>query len=198
MKDIVNPPEFVLIAGPNGAGKTTTASQFLKLGAEFSYINADEIYKSIALGNVKSNNLHIWAGKIAITRAQYCITNRQSFAMETTLSGKLYLHLIQKAKQQRFNVKLFYVYLDTPELAVNRVKSRVKSGGHDIPVDVIKRRYDKSLYNLINVYISIVNEVVIVNNTQYNKKPLPVYVKNATMVLIKDSLIWEKIKEYKK
>lgn len=191
-------PEFIIIAGPNGAGKTTTASRFLNLGGAFAYINADEIYKGIALGNIDSTSHHISAGKMAIHLAHTYLNNKTSFVMETTLSGRLHIHLIEKAKQQGFLTHIFYVYLNSPEIAIQRVKQRVQWGGHDIPQNDIIRRYTKSLDKLINVYIPMVDDVRIIDNSTHSGVPLTVYEKSATMENIQHGKTWNILQGFKK
>lgn len=188
-----NTPEFVILAGPNGAGKTTTASKFLGLGAEFAFVNVDEIYKGIALGNIHQDKFHITAGKMAISIAQSYIENKQSFVMETTLAGRTHSKLIEQAKKQGYSVHLFYVYLNSPNIAVNRVKNRYELGGHNIPTDTIHRRYERSLYNLVNKYMPVVDQVTITDNSKPNHKPLTVYTHNGKMEVIKNADTWHNI-----
>ncbi len=190
-------PEFVIIAGPNGAGKTTTASKLLQSGAQFPYINADEIYKSIDPDNIKPTSLHISAGKIAINAARSCIANRHTFVMETTLSGTLHTKLIQQARKQGFKISLFYVYLNSPELAIQRVKSRIALGGHSIPEHTIRNRYNKSLYNLVNAYLPIVDQARIVDNSHKNKNLLTISIIDGSMETVVDRNIWNTIRGYK-
>lgn len=197
MKYIPDTPEFVILAGPNGAGKTTAASKFLNLGAEFAFVNVDEIYKSMTLGKVKHQKFHITASKIAITATKYYIAHKQSVVIETTLAGRTHLKLIEQAKKQGYFIHLFYVYLESPHIAVDRVKNRHKLGGHNIPPNTIHRRYKRSLHNLVNQYIPIVDQVTITDNSKPNSPPLTIYSYNGSIEIISNADIWETIQGLK-
>ena len=187
-------PELIIVAGPNGAGKTTSIAQILKTH-EIAYINADEIYKGLAIGKSKPSHLHITAGKTAIKLANDYINRKQSFIIETTLSGLFHVKLIEQAKQNGFRIKLLYLYLNSPDIAVERVEQRHKLGGHNIPKDDIIRRYHKSLHNLYHVYRTMVDELTVLNNTGSEK--LHIYGKIGTIENITDKQVWQSIKESK-
>jgi len=130
------------LAGPNGAGKTT-ASKFL-LPEVFHtnvFINADEIATRI-------NPLHvdaaaIQAGRIMLQEIDKSLSGKITFAIETTLATRYYLHLVKKAQATGYEVFLFFLYLPSPDMAKQRVALRVSKGGHSIPVSVIERRYSQ-------------------------------------------------------
>jgi predicted ABC-type ATPase len=132
--------KIVIIAGPNGAGKTTFAREFLPNEAGCPlFINADLI--AAGLSPFAPEAASVRAGRIMLEEIKAHARARHSFAFETTLSGLMYARLIPQWRHQRYRVKLFYLSLATPELAVARVAARVAQGGHGVPEDVIRRRY---------------------------------------------------------
>ena len=144
-------PDLYIIAGPNGAGKTTLAKtllpEFLKVN---EYVNADSIAAGLSPYNVEG--VATQAGRLMLDRIHYLIGRKQSFAFETTLASRSFVSLIQKAKDSGYSVYLIYIWLESPELAIMRVESRVKLGGHGIPVETIRRRYTRSLDNFYTLY----------------------------------------------
>jgi predicted ABC-type ATPase len=156
-------PELFIMAGCNGAGKTTAAYNLLpEVFQTTEFINADEIARGINKDNVE--DAAIAAARLMLTRIDFLIENKQSFAFETTLSGLTYIKIIEKAKENGFDVTLFFVYLESADMAVERVAFRVKKGGHHIPKDVIERRYLKGLKNLPK-YAAIVKNWYLLNNS---------------------------------
>ncbi len=156
-------PELFIIAGCNGAGKTTAAYNLLpEVFDTTEFINADEIARGINKDNVEE--AAFTAGKIMLHKIDDLINATTSFAFETTLSGLTYLKTIEKAKLMGFNITLFFVYLESASMAIERVAYRVKKGGHNIPDETIKRRYEKGLTNL-GKYISIVNDWYLLDNS---------------------------------
>ena len=139
-----------IIAGPNGAGKTTFAMDILP--DEFNcknFVNADLI--AAGLSPFAPELEAFEAGKLMLHKIEACLSQGDSFAFETTLSGKGYLRKIDSWKSKGYSIILYYFNLPSIEMAVERVKYRVMNGGHDIPVDVIKRRFKRSKENL-NLY----------------------------------------------
>ncbi|HXI00956.1 MAG TPA: zeta toxin family protein [Sphingobacteriaceae bacterium] len=157
-------PVLYIIAGPNGAGKTTAAYTILPEVINVrEYVNADEIARGISPFNPEA--IAIQAGKIMLHRIDYLLNKQVSFAIETTLTTISYLKTIAKAKSSGYSVVLFYIWLNKPELAFERVKMRVKKGGHNIPEEVIERRYYKGLSNLPK-FISAVDDWYLYNNSE--------------------------------
>jgi len=137
-----------IFAGVNGAGKSTLYNSE-NLDNEIKYstrINTDEIVYSF--GDWKSNIDQIKAGKIAIQLRNKCFLEEKSFNEETTLTGKTILKIIDKAKDLGYKIHLYYIGIDNPEIAKERVKNRVTRGGHGISSNLIEKRYYESLKNL--------------------------------------------------
>ncbi len=153
-----------IIAEPNGAGKTTFAEKFLPVEAEcLNFINADLIAKGIAPFNPERVALE--AGKLFLKRMGSIVSNRESFAFETTLSGLNYIESIKNWKKIDYEVILYFLSLSNEEMAVKRVQLRVAQGGHNVPVDVIKRRYHRGWENFQNHYKELVDTWVIFDNS---------------------------------
>lgn len=141
--------KIIIIAGPNGAGKTTFAKNFLPKEAHtLRFINADLIAAGLAPFNPES--ISFKAARLILNELDEYTKAEESFAFETTLSGNHYLQRIQEWKELGYTVKLWFIALSSPELAIYRVAERVAQGGHSIPEDVIRRRYIAGLANLSN------------------------------------------------
>ena len=148
--------ELYIIAGCNGAGKTTASMTILPEVLKCrEFVNADEIAKGIS--PFKPEEVAIEAGRIMLQRIDYLLRSGISFAIETTLATKSYRNLILRAQDNGYTVILLFFWLPSPEMAEERVAARVAAGGHNIPNDVIYRRYWSGLYNLFNVFVPIVD-----------------------------------------
>ncbi|MGV0997681.1 zeta toxin family protein [Empedobacter falsenii] len=154
-----------IIAGCNGAGKTTASFSILpKILDCKEFVNADEIAKGIS--PFQPEKVAFEAGRIMLSRIDELFKNQESFAFETTLATKSYKQKIKFAKANNYYTSLLFFWLKTPELAKERVKVRVKEGGHNIPLDVIERRYKNGIKNLFNIYLDIVDQAMIFDNSE--------------------------------
>jgi predicted ABC-type ATPase len=153
-----------IISGCNGAGKTTASYTILPeiLNCR-EFVNADEIARGLSPFNPESAGIQ--AGRLMLERIQYLLKQGKNFAIETTLSTRSYKQLVSKAQEQDYYVTLLFLYLPSPQMAVERVKVRVAEGGHNIPTDVIVRRYEKGLSNFFNLYREIVDEWMLIENS---------------------------------
>jgi predicted ABC-type ATPase len=158
-------PELYIIAGCNGAGKTTASYTVLpEIFNCREFVNADEIAKG--LSPFQPERVAIQAGRIMLHRIEQLIAEKESFAFETTLSTVSYRHTIKKAQDAGYNVTLIFFWLNDVNLALHRVKGRVAEGGHNIPEDIIRRRYRTGLKNLIHIFIKIANKWIVVDNSK--------------------------------
>ncbi len=154
-----------IIAGCNGAGKTTASFTILPEILDCKeFVNADEIAKG--LSPFQPEKVSFEAGRIMLHRINELLSQNENFAFETTLSTRSYKHKILQATERNYNVTLLFFWLKNPELAKERVKTRVIEGGHNIPEDVIERRYYKGIKNLFEIYLSIVDQVLIFDNSE--------------------------------
>ncbi|PKP42211.1 MAG: zeta toxin [Bacteroidetes bacterium HGW-Bacteroidetes-10] len=157
-------PKLYIISGCNGAGKTTASYTILpEMLACREFVNADEIARG--LSPFKPESMSIQAGKIMIERIDNLITNGTDFAIETTLATKMYTKVIKYAQERGYKVTLLFFWLSVPNLAVERVKMRVASGGHNIEEKTIRRRYDIGIKNLFSLYIPLCEYWMIINNS---------------------------------
>lgn len=153
-----------IIAGCNGAGKTTASFTILPEIIECKeFVNADEIAKG--LSPFQPEKVAFEAGRIMLHRINTLLNDNESFAFETTLSARSYKHTIQEAKQKGYTTTLLFFWLQTVELAKERVKIRVSEGGHNIEPDVIERRYFKGIKNLFDIYLPIVDGAFVFDNS---------------------------------
>jgi len=166
-----NDKKIIIIAGPNGAGKTTFAREFLPNEAACPvFINADLIAAGLAPFDPESAAFK--AGRLMLSEIRAYAAKGESFAFETTLSGRVYARLIPRWQQSGYQVKLFFLRLDSPELAVARVRQRVKAGGHNIPNPVIHRRFKAGLDYLETLYKPLVDEWAVYDNSGVTPKLL--------------------------
>lgn len=157
-------PNLYVIAGCNGAGKTTTSYVMLPNLLECKeFVNADEIAKG--LSPFQPEKAAIQAGRIMLLRIKDMLNQNQDFAIETTLATKSYVSLIKKAHKAGYYVTLLYFWLNSPELAISRVENRVRSGGHYVAEDVVRRRYDAGKRNLFDLYIPISDYWIVIDNS---------------------------------
>lgn len=155
-------PTCYIIAGPNGAGKTTFALQYLPKIVECqNFINADEIARGISPLNVEAGLLQ--ASKIFLKTLSRKLASRETFAFETTLSGRSYLPQIRQWQRDGWKVVLIYLFIPSAVFSANRVRMRVEQGGHDIPEEAIFRRYPRSLRNLF-LYAEVCDKTLCFNN----------------------------------
>ena len=158
-------PNLYIIAGCNGAGKTTASYTMLPEMLECKeFVNADEIAKG--LSPFQPEKVAIDAGRIMIARIEELLKQKQDFAIETTLATKSYVSFIKKAQKLGYFVTLLYFWLSSPELAIQRVEDRVRSGGHNVPKDVIRRRYKAGIRNLFSLYTPHSDYWIVVNNSE--------------------------------
>lgn len=147
-------PSIYVIAGPNGAGKTTFATKFLPDFVRCrEFLNADLIAAGLSPFAPETQNLR--AGRLLLERIRELASARRDFGFETTLSGRTYRRLLERLKSEGYSVNLFFLWLPSVDLAVNRVANRVRQGGHNIPEPEIRRRYQAGLQNLSNLYFPV-------------------------------------------
>lgn len=158
-------PKLILIGGANGSGKTTLAREFVVVEKQ-EYLGADEIARELNPDNPEAEA--IAAARIFSRRFDDYLENRVSVLVESTLSGlSLRKHLL-KAKANDFEITILFVYLDSPELCIERVAARVAKGGHHVPAEDIKRRFKRANINFWNVYKNMADDWSLFYNTSGN------------------------------
>jgi predicted ABC-type ATPase len=161
----MNPdPTIIIIAGPNGAGKTTFAREFLPQEAScLTFINADLIAQG--LSPFRPEEAAVRAARLMLEMIAECVKRGESFAIETTLSGRTYARMIPQWKDAGYQVTLFFLQLPDEDLAINRVAARVTQGGHNIPEPVIRRRFHAGIANFYALYKPLVDAWKLYDNS---------------------------------
>ena len=156
-------PDIYLIGGPNGAGKTTTALRIFPALGVTHFINADAIAQGLSPLDVAGAARA--AGRLMLEQMETRLGNGDDFALESTLASRSLAPFIGRCKDASYHFILFYVWLRDADLAVERVAQRVESGGHDIPDDVIRRRYERGRRNFFELYQPLADEWSVWNNS---------------------------------
>lgn len=187
-------PHVIIIAGPNGAGKTTAAPALLEKALHFEhFVNADTI--AMGLSAFAPEKASIQAGKAMLERIHYLANNNQDFAFETTLASKTFAPWIAKLKAEKGYVfQLAFLLLESPDLAVSRVAERVKTGGHFVPEDTIRRRFESGLHNFFMLYGLLADSWQMYDNTCMGSLS-PVASNMNNVLEVHDIKIWEKLVE---
>jgi len=180
-------PQIVILAGLNGAGKSTAASELLS--QEITFLNADEIAKSLSA--VPSPARDVQAGRLLLSHLNELQSQRQDIAIETTLASRTLAPRIERLQREGYRFDLYFFWLPSVEMAIQRVALRVLSGGHDIPEPVIRRRYDAGLNNFFSLHQRLANLWRIYDNTQPAE---PSLVAKGTL-RVQQAVLWEQIKK---
>ena len=160
-----------IIAGPNGAGKTTFATEFLPNEADCPlFINADII--AAELNPSEPHLVAFQAGRLVLNQIREHVRKGESFAFETTLSGRGYARHIPRWRERGYRVKLFFLWLPTPEMAIARVAQRVLEGGHNVPEAVLRRRFEAGWSNFEGIYRDLVDGWILYDNSGDEPKRL--------------------------
>jgi predicted ABC-type ATPase len=189
-------PNLYIIAGCNGAGKTTASFTILPemLNCK-EFVNADSIAAGLSPFNPES--VAIEAGRLMLSRIRELMKSGVDFAFETTLATRSYVSLVKAAQRASYKVTLLFIWLDSPETAIQRVADRVAEGGHHIPEDVIKRRYFRGIFNLVNLYIPVCDRWIVINN----KTVVPELIARGTPSgenMVNNHYIWDVINDQSK
>ncbi len=185
-------PNLYIIAGPNGAGKTTASYTLLPemLGCT-NFVNADEIARG--LSPFSPETVDVQAARIMLARIEELLAQKVDFAIETTLATRSYVQLVKRAQKAGYKVHLLFFCLESPEQAILRVAQRVAEGGHNIPEDVIRRRFARGIVNLTHLYLPICDSTLIFNNMQGEAKLIAKQTVETDGLEIIDHKMWNKI-----
>lgn len=152
-------PTAILLAGPNGAGKTTFANEWLELrGADYEFVNADEIARKLSNPQLQGQALDVAAGRAMLAWLDKLVAGRRSFMVETTLATITHARRIVEWRRAGYRVELIYLRLPSVERSLARVRKRVSAGGHAIAEADIRRRFHRSLDYLERVYKPLVDD----------------------------------------
>ena len=177
-------PKLYIISGCNGSGKTTASYTLLPdlLNCR-EFVNSDEFAKSFSPFDPGAAS--VTASRYMLMKINYLLERKADFAIETTLATRSLLQIVRQAQQQNYETTVLYFWLSSPELAIERVRDRVESGGHHIPDAVIRRRYVMGLQYLFDVYIPVIDRWILADNS---KPPFSVVAEGSKDVIyIKDN-----------
>ena len=188
MSHSVAHPNCYIIAGPNGAGKTTFATEFLPLYADCqNFINPDLLARAFSPFNPDAGLLR--AGRTVLERISEFTQHKKDFAFETTLSGRSYVPLLRKVKQAGFRLHMHYLWIPSPELALLRIRYRVQSGGHNVPEEAVRRRFNRTLQNLFSLYRPLLETLHFFDNS--SDSPRLIFKDEAGQTTVKDTSLYE-------
>lgn len=156
-------PTIYLIAGCNGAGKTTFAKEFLPRIGVIRFLNADEIARG--LSPLDPSVVAFKAGRLLLSELRGLIDRHETFALESTLSGRTYINILEEAKQRGYAIELHFVWIPDPREAIRRVRQRVIEGGHHVPAEDIRRRFARSIQHLLDDYASLADRWALWDNS---------------------------------
>jgi predicted ABC-type ATPase len=156
--------DLYIIAGPNGVGKTTFAREFLPNYAKCNnFVNADLIAQ--ALAPFSPETAAVRAGRMMLHEIKTLAKKRASFAFETTLSGRGYETWLRELREQGYKIHIFFLCVENVDLSLSRVRERVSRGGHDIPEEVTRRRFDRSIRNFLGRYRRLADRWTLFDNS---------------------------------
>ena len=157
-------PQVAVLGGINGAGKTTASQRILRDALKIPvFTNADVIARGLNAFDPESEAMK--AGRIMLEHMRSLAAARRSFAFETTLAARTYARWLGELKRDGYAVHLFFFWLESADMAIGRVASRVKSGGHHVPDDTIRRRYSRSVRNFLELYRPLVTTWQVYDNS---------------------------------
>lgn len=186
-------PSIYVIGGANGSGKTTVSMSLLPNFIDcFEYVNADAIAAGLSPFNPES--MAIEAGRLMIQRLRILSNLRSDFAFETTLAARTFAPFLIDCKAKGYTINLIYFWLQSAELAIERVARRVASGGHSIPEEVIRRRYERGRINLIDLYFPLCDGWMVYNNSKSDPRLVAERIINQQPIIYIDE-IWRQIND---
>jgi predicted ABC-type ATPase len=185
-------PHLIIIAGPNGAGKSTAAPALLNDALHMNnFVNADVIAQGLCA--YQPEKAAIQAGRIMLDHIHTLADKMVDFAFETTLASRSFATWIPSLKKQGYQFHLVFLWLKTVDLAIFRVKERIKTGGHSVPVETIKRRYIVGLKNFFNLYTPLADSWQFYDNSDAPFLIASKTSKNDT--IINDMKLWQHLLE---
>ncbi|HEY0511369.1 MAG TPA: zeta toxin family protein [Thermoanaerobaculia bacterium] len=187
-----NRPNVYIVAGPNGAGKSTFARLFLPDYADCrEFVNADLIAAGLSPFNPES--LAIEAGRLMLGRIEALAQTRVDFGFETTLAGRSQMALLTKLRNVGYRTHIFFLWLPTPELAVERVRDRVLSGGHFVPEETVRRRFTRGLSNFFHLYQPLLDTYLIFDTSESTPRLVALRVEDQPPIVL-DSMTFGRIR----
>ena len=185
-------PRVVIFAGPNGAGKSTHVDAILATLGISTFVNADFIARGLSGRHTEA--VTFTAGRIMLTRLHQLADAGEDFAFESTLSSRTFAPFLRDLKARGYGVAIYYFSLTNAQLAVRRVKLRVALGGHDVPSDVVKRRFGRSVHNFFSLYAPLASRWAVFDNSQSPHARL-IATSDDDNLIIKETSTWLKLQK---
>lgn len=187
-------PHLIIIAGCNGSGKTTAAPALLQNSLHVDdFVNADAIAHGLCA--FQPEKASIQAGRIMLEAIQKLAEEKINFAFETTLASRTFSTWIPKLKQEGYEFHLIFLWLQSVELAILRVEERVKTGGHSVPEETIRRRYKSGLKNFFKLYRPLTDSWQFYDNSNADKLSLIASEIHGDKLVIENKSTWEELEE---
>lgn len=181
-------PTVMILAGPNGAGKSTLSSAlFGDAGPIRHYVNADTIARGLSAFH--SEEMAFEAGRIMLDHLKALASSRASFAFETTLATRAFATWIRQLKSAGYGFELFFLWLPSADMAINRVSDRVKQGGHHVDDETVRRRYHRGISNFFRLYRPLADQWKVFDNSQPSS-PILIAEGNGTMERVLVAETW--------
>jgi predicted ABC-type ATPase len=177
--------ELIIVGGANGVGKTTFAIKYASR-RDCLYLGADAVAAELAPD--APNLIPVAAGEELIRRLATALKGQESFLLESTLAGRTLQHTIREARDAGFVIKIVYLFLDSPDMCVQRVQERVRKGGHFVPESDIRRRFARSIRNFWRLYRPLADRWLLVYNS--GNRPLDVAAGSAENISVRDAELY--------
>ena len=185
-------PDVIVIAGPNGAGKSTLAPVLLRdTFGILEFVNADTIAEGLSAFAPEDASFD--AGRVMLGRLHELASAGKDFAFETTLASRFYAGWLKELKSKGYRVSIVFLWLRNVDLAIERVNARVRIGGHAVPEATIRRRFDRGVKNLFDLYIPIADAWRIFNAAPERPTEIARYTGEDSEIVF-DHGIWNQIK----
>ncbi len=186
-------PRLFMIGGPNGAGKTTSALSLLPHDLSCpEFVNADAIANG--LSPYCPDSVALQAGRLMLERIRHLAKARQDFAFETTMASRSFVTFLRSRREESYEIHVIYLWIRSPELALARVARRVREGGHDVPEEVVRRRYLSGIRNLFNLYMPLSDTWTVYDNSMATPRRVAQQLSGGN-VFINDLRAWRVIQE---
>lgn len=186
-------PHVIIVAGPNGSGKSTAAPALLQNALQVDeFVNADVIAQGLSAFQPEKEAIR--AGRIMLNRIHHLAEKGSNFAFETTPASRTFASWISKLKKDDYQFHLVFLWLKDVDLAVSRVKERVRLGGHSIPEETIRRRYHSGIKNFFNLYRPLSDHWKFYDNSAMNKLSL-IASSIEGEISIDNDIVWDQLQE---
>ena len=186
-------PLVIAIAGPNGAGKTTLAPFLLRNHFGLTeYVNADTI--ALGLSAFRPEGAAFEAARVMLMRLRALADGGNHFAFETTLATRSYARWVRELKRRGYRFHIMFLWLRSPELALERVRNRVLAGGHDVPEEVVRRRYLRGAHNFFSSYQPLADSWVVYDNSVSGSAVKIAVGEGVSVTELLEESLWHKLK----